>query len=187
MARPKNIPNPKKPIRARLNTFKMYLQSRTGDWQLGQSLFAVEPQTPGFLWARQRTPSGHGMDPKEAVSVNLYAHTDQCVVGSATQRSASSNGVQGSNRLGPDVLEPDDIERDFVFRVKSSDAVLLGADLALLMSVLLHDFDAPRKRRIPLFTTVLLHAKPAYTCDRNNGGCYRNLACDCLHSNSIVK
>jgi hypothetical protein len=94
---------------------------------------------------------------------------------------------RGSNRLGPDVLEPDDIERDFVFRVKSSDAVLLGADLALLMSVLLHDFDAPRKRRIPLFTTVLLHAKPAYACDRNNGGCYRNLACDCLHSNSIVK
>jgi hypothetical protein len=43
-----------------------------------------------------------------------------------------------------------------------------------------------RKRRIPLFATVLLHSKPAYTSDKNNGGHYRNPGFDCLHLISIL-
>jgi hypothetical protein len=52
-----------------------------------------------------------------------------------------------------------------------SDIVFLGADFELFMSVLLDDFDAPRKRRIALFAAVLLYSEPTYACDKNYGGC----------------
>jgi len=54
------------------------------------------------------------------------------------------------------------------------------------MSVLLDDFDAPRRRGIPPYTTVLLCSEPTYPHDKNDGDCYRNPACDCLHWISLL-
>jgi hypothetical protein len=83
-------------------------------------------------------------------------------------------------------IEPGDLERDVVFRVKPSDIFFLGADFELLISVLLYDFDAPRKRRIALFATVLLYSEPSYACDKDYGGCYPNPDCERFHSTSIL-
>ena len=54
---------------------------------------------------------------------------------------AASNGVEGSDCLGPDILEPNDLERDFVLRVKPGDVVFLGSHLELFVGVLYYDFD----------------------------------------------